>query len=92
MHPLLRAFVDAHCHRCPSAAYPVKAFCEAFYDSLPPKARESWRRSRVVAALVEAGYPIALDPASRVYAIAGIAPRAGLQTGHDGRLELVAHV
>jgi hypothetical protein len=91
LHPLLSRFVDARCIRVPSGFYSLKDFVADFVGQLPPKARESWRRSRLVAELTAAGFAVAVDPRSRTYAIAGLAPRAEYQVDQSGRLELVAH-
>jgi len=82
----LLTFVSRHCIRVPTGVFELKAFCEAFYDQLPPAARQSWTRSRVVGELTRAGFPIGMNHG--IAMIGGLAPRGQLRE-RDGRLELV---
>jgi hypothetical protein len=84
----LSIFVSNRCIRVATGVFELKAFCEAFYDSLPPAARNSWRRSRVVGELTRAGFPIGMNHG--IAMIGGLAPRGQLRE-RDGRLELVNH-
>ena len=88
MHDHLLRFISNHCVRFPSAAYELKQFCADFYDTLPPAARKSWRRGRVVAALTLGGFPVGMNHG--IAMVGGLAPR-GQYRERDGRLELVAH-
>lgn len=88
MAPALAQFISAHALRVPSACYSVKELLADFLATLPKSARGSWRRSRLIADLTAAGYVVAIDPRTRAFAVAGLAPKIQLQQV-DG--VLVAH-
>lgn len=88
MHSHLLTFISAHAIRTPTGFYELAQFCQDFYDFLPPAARDSWRRSRVVAALTQAGFVVGVH--HRVVMVGGLAPRGRL-VETDGRLELVSN-
>jgi hypothetical protein len=88
MQPALALFVRAHCIEVPTATYPVKEFVATFIGQLPASAQASWRRGRIIAELVAAGFKVALGPGG-VHVVAGLAPKGALREV-DGRLELVS--
>lgn len=84
MHDHLLSFVSNRAIRVPSGVFELKAFCQEFYEFLPAAARASWRRSRVVADLTQAGFPVGMHHG--IAMIGGLAPRGQLREV-DGRLE-----
>ena len=91
MSPALARFLTDRAIRCPSGSYSLKDFAADFIGQLPAKASDSWRRSRLVAELTAAGFPVAVDPRTRTYVVGGLAPRGQLREV-DGRLELATNV
>lgn len=87
MTETLRAYITRRYQQHPAATVPLKDFAVGFIDSLPAKERAAWTRGRLVAELVRAGYVV--GTLERVQHVARLAPRGGVWTERNGRLELV---
>jgi len=85
MAPALAKFIATRALKVPSATYSVKDLLADFLAMLPPAARQDWPRSRLIAELTASGFAVGIDPRARTYAVAGIAPKAALESV-DGRL------
>jgi hypothetical protein len=82
----LESYIDQFCQRHPAAVMPVSRFIEAFHAHLDADLRPAWKRSRIVAWLVQHGYSV--GTIDNVFHIGGVASGSWVSDG--GRLVLSA--